>query len=242
MTMKEIIQGKVKTVYEYNNNPAQCLVTFHDRVTAGNGEKEDHPHGKGAINCKISSILFKRLEESGIRTHWIESLTNDTMRCRRLTIIPLEVICRNIAAGSIVKTTTITEGTLINPPIIEFFLKDDSKNDPLLTADRVRLMGIDTKPIIERALEVNHHLQSLFTLCGMDLVDFKLEFGYDAHGELFLADELSPDNMRLWKKGSKERFDKDLFRDEHYVGEGDILPQYKEILSKLEGLYYAPYT
>ena len=149
--------------------------------------------------------------------------------CRKLTIIPLEVICRNIAAGSIVKTTTINEGTNIQPPIVEFFLKDDSKNDPLLTMDRVRLMGHNPQPLIEKTLDINYQLQSLFTLCGIDLVDFKLEFGYDAHGDLYLADEVSPDNMRLWKKDTKERYDKDLFRRD----EGDIVEAYKKILIQL---------
>ena len=149
--------------------------------------------------------------------------------CRKLTIIPVEVIVRNIAAGSIVKNTNINEGTNIQPPIVEYFLKDDAKDDPLLTHDRVRLMGIDPTPMKEIALEVNSQLQILFTLMGIDLVDFKLEFGHDAHGDLFLADELSPDNMRLWKKGTKERFDKDLFRKD----EGDIVEAYKYILQQL---------
>ena len=153
----------------------------------------------------------------------------DALLCRKLTIIPVEVIVRNIAAGSIVKTTTLIEGTLIQPPIVEYFLKDDAKDDPLLTYDRVRLMGIDPAPMKERALEINYHLQSLFTLMGIDLVDFKLEFGYDVHGDLYLADEMSPDNMRLWKRGTKERFDKDLFRKD----EGDIVKAYKYILENL---------
>jgi phosphoribosylaminoimidazole-succinocarboxamide synthase len=151
------------------------------------------------------------------------------MRCKKLDIIPLEVICRNIAAGSIVRTTSLKEGIIIQPPIIEFFLKDDSKNDPLLTPDRVRLMGIDTKPLIEKTNDINQLLQQVFLLCGIDLVDFKLEFGYDAHGDLYVADELSPDNMRLWCKSTRDRFDKDLFRN----GEGDIVEAYKIILTKL---------
>ena len=109
------------------------------------------------------------------------------------------------------------------------FFKDDSKNDPLLTLDRVRLMGHDPYPLIHSALDINHQLQALFTLCGIDLVDFKLEFSYDAHGNLYLADELSPDNMRLWKKDTKERFDKDLFRKD----EGNIVEAYKKILMQL---------
>ena len=153
------------------------------------------------------------------------------MRCKNLTIIPLEVIVRNIAAGSIVKTTHLMEGTIIQPPIVEFFLKDDSKNDPLLTPDRVRLMGIDIEPLIETSLNINQELQQLFLLCGIDLVDFKLEYGHDAHGNLFVADELSPDNMRLWSKSiDRDKFDKDLFRS----GEGDIVEAYKNYFKETE--------
>ena len=226
--MEELLQGKVKTVYE-TEDAEKVLIEFHDKVTAGNGELVEYPPEKGATCCLISALLFELLEKRGIRTHYLELPSLNKMICRKLTIVPLEVICRNIAAGSIVKTTTLTEGTLIQPPIVEFFLKDDSKNDPLLTPDRVRLMGHDPEPLIERTKEINHELQSLFTLLGIDLVDFKLEYGYDVHGDLFLADELSPDNMRLWKRGTKERFDKDLFRKD----EGDIVEAYKYILQHL---------
>ena len=227
--MNEILKGKVKTVYDIDGEAEKVLIEFHDKVTAGNGELVEYPPEKGATCCLISALLFELLEKRGIRTHYLELPSLNKMICRKLTIVPLEVICRNIAAGSIVKTTTLTEGTLIQPPIVEFFLKDDSKNDPLLTPDRVRLMGHDPEPLIERTKEINHELQSLFTLMGIDLVDFKLEYGYDVHGDLFLADELSPDNMRLWKKDTNERFDKDLFRKD----EGDIVEAYKYILQHL---------
>ena len=226
--MEELLQGKVKTVYD-TDDAGMVLIEFHDKVTAGNGELVEYPPEKGAICCLISALLFELLEKRGIKTHYLELPSLNKMICRKLTIIPLEVICRNIAAGSIVKTTTLTEGTIIQPPIVEFFLKDDSKNDPLLTPDRVRLMGHDPEPLIERTKEINFELQSLFSLMGIDLVDFKLEFGYDVHGDLYLADELSPDNMRLWKRGTKERFDKDLFRKD----EGDIVEAYKYILQHL---------
>ena len=226
--MEELLQGKVKTVYE-TEDAEKVLIEFHDKVTAGNGELVEYPPETGATCCLISALLFELLEKRGIKTHYLELPSLNKMICKKLTIVPLEVICRNIAAGSIVKTTTLTEGTLIQPPIVEFFLKDDSKNDPLLTPDRVRLMGHDPEPLIERTKEINHELQSLFTLMGIDLVDFKLEYGYDVHGDLFLADELSPDNMRLWKRGTKERFDKDLFRKD----EGDIVEAYKYILQHL---------
>ena len=224
-----ILAGKVKTVYDVDGDAQKVLIKFHDKVTAGNGRLVEFPEDKGKTCCLISALLFELLEKNGIRTHYLGTEGLDSMLCRKLTIIPLEVICRNIAAGSIVRTTTINEGTLLQPPLVEFFLKDDTKNDPLLTPDRVRLMGHDPKPLIERTHEINYQLQSLFTLCGLDLVDFKLEFGYDAHGDLYLADELSPDNMRLWRKDTKARFDKDLFRKD----EGDIVEAYKTVLAQL---------
>jgi len=227
--MNELLQGKVKTVYDVDGEAQKVLIKFHDKVTAGNGRLVEFPEDKGKTCCLISALLFELMEKNGIRTHYLGTEGLDSLLCRKLTIIPVEVICRNIAAGSIVKTTTINEGTLIQPPIIEYFLKDDSKNDPLLTEDRVRLMGINPEPLAVITRDVNYRLQTLFTLCGIDLVDFKLEFGYDAHGDLFLADELSPDNMRLWKKDTKERFDKDLFRKD----EGDIVVAYKNILQQL---------
>ena len=227
--MSEILQGKVKTVYDVESEPEKVKIVFHDKVTAGNGKLVEYPKDKGATCCLISALLFEKLSAHGIRSHFLELDGLNSLICKKLTIVPVEVIVRNIAAGSIVKTTHLQEGTLIQPPIVEFFLKDDSKNDPLLTPDRVRLMGVDTKPLISQALDINNVLQQLFLLMGIDLVDIKLEFGYDAYGDLFLADELSPDNMRLWKKGTKERFDKDLFRKD----EGDIVEAYKKILTQL---------
>ena len=224
-----MLQGKVKSVYQISGDAGRVHIRFHDKVTAGNGRLVEYPKDKGATCCLISALLFEKMEKCGVKTHYLDCPSLDTLLCKKLTIVPVEVIVRNIAAGSIVKTTTINEGTLIQPPIVEYFLKDDAKDDPLLTYDRVRLMGIDPAPMKEQALEINHHLQALFTLMGIDLVDFKLEFGYDAYGDLFLADELSPDNMRLWKKGTKERFDKDLFRKD----EGDIVKAYKYILENL---------
>ena len=229
MIQEPILQGKVKSVYDVPGDAQKVTIEFHDKVTAWNGKRIEYPKDKGATCCLISALLFEKLGKCGIKSHYIDCPSLNTMLCKKLTIIPVEVIVRNIAAGSIVKTTTINEGTFIQPPLVEYFLKDDAKDDPLLTQDRVRLMGIDPTPLKEQALEINHQLQSLFTLMGIDLVDFKLEFGYDVHGDLFLADELSPDNMRLWKKNTKERFDKDLFRKD----EGDIVDAYKYILQKL---------
>ena len=222
-------QGKVKSLYQMASEPENVYIHFHDKVTAGNGRKIEFPDGKGKVCCLISALLFEMLESRGIKTHYIDCPRLDTLLCKKLSIVPVEVIVRNIAAGSIVRTTNIQEGTLFNPPLVEYYLKDDEKDDPLLTPDRVKLMGVDPEPMKQVALDVNMQFQMLFTLMGIDLVDFKLEFGYDSHGDLFLGDELSPDNMRLWKKGTKERFDKDLFRKD----EGDIVKAYTYILEEL---------
>ena len=228
--MNELMHGKVKTLYDVPGEAEKVLIKYEDKVTAFDGKMVDYPSEKGKVCCLISALLFEKLEASGIKTHYLSLPSLNTMICRKLTIFPVEVICRNIAAGSIVKNTDgLTEGQLLQPPIVEFFLKNDSKGDPLLTEDRVRLMGVDPSPLKHTALEINGQLQVLFTLMGIDLVDFKLEFGHDGHGDVYLADELSPDSMRLWSKGTKERFDKDLFRKD----EGDIVEAYKIILSKL---------
>ena len=223
-----LLDGKVKSVYD-TDNAEQVLIHYHDKVTAGNGEKEDYPAGKGSLCCQISSILFEKLGDLGVKNHYINQIGPNKMLCKKVNIIPLEVICRNRAAGSIVKTTTIKEGQPITPAIVEFFLKDDSKHDPLLTRDRVRLMGYDPMPLVEQTMIINEYLLNIFNLIGFDLIDFKIEFGIDAHGDLYLADEVSPDSMRLWGKMDGERYDKDLFR----MDEGDIIPAYRIILDKL---------
>ena len=227
--MNQLMHGKVKTLYS-TDDAQKVLIKYEDKVTAFDGKMVDYPKDKGATCCLISALLFEKLEKAGVRTHYLELPSLNTMLCRKLTIYPVEVICRNFAAGSIVKNTDgLHEGSPIQPPIVEFFLKNDDKGDPLLTEDRVRLMGVDPDPLKEMAFIINDQLQVLFNLCGISLVDFKLEFGYDVHGDLFLADEISPDSMRLWKRGTQERFDKDLFRKD----EGDIVEAYKYILQQL---------
>ena len=157
------------------------------------------------------------------------------MLCQKVKIIPVEFVVRNVAAGSIVRQTTLTEGKVFDFPLVEFYLKDDSKNDPLLTEDRMTLMGYDNPtPIVMKCYAVNMVLKDIFSRIGLDLVDFKLEFGYDSAGNLLLADELSPDSMRLWKKGTMESMDKDIFRK----GDGNIIPVYQKILDGLVTLLY----
>ena len=228
--MTFILQGKVKTVYELDE-PDKVLIQYEDKVTAGNGKKEAYVEDKGKICCQISELLFQELERYGIATHYVSMPTHRAMAVKKVEIIPIEVVVRNIAAGSIVRQTTLEEGTELGTPLVEFYLKDDAKDDPLLTEDRIALMGnYNLKLLKQRATEVNVILQDLFNKIDLTLVDFKLEYGYDKNGNLLLADELSPDGMRLWKKGTSESFDKDLFRKE----EGDIVTAYQTILTNLQ--------
>ncbi len=229
MTKTEIIKGKVKTVFT-TDDPDKVLIQYEDRVTAGNGKKELWIENKGRICCEISAIIFKKLEEEGIDTHYLDIFPVSIMSCKKVDIIPLEVIVRNLAAGSICRQTTIPQGKLFYKPLVEFHLKDDSKDDPLLTPARMKLMGYDAEEFIEPALKINKVLIKVFHNIGLDLVDFKVEFGVDSKGNLLLADEISPDSCRLWKTGTKQSMDKDLFRND----EGDIIEPYKIILKKLQ--------
>ena len=230
MSDTDFFQGKVKTVF----NTAELdkvLIQYEDKVTAGNGKRIDFPEGKGKVCMEISAFLFEQLEKVGIKTHYIDTIPERIMSCKKVDIIPIEVVVRNVAAGSIVRQTTLEEGRIINWPLVEFYLKDDEKDDPLLTEDRIKLMGYgeSIRPLQFIAREVNAILQDIFNKIDLTLVDFKLEFGYDSEQNLLLADELSPDGMRLWKKGTSESFDKDLFRK----GKGDIVEAYNIILDKL---------
>ena len=228
--MTFILQGKVKTVFELDE-PDKVLIQYEDKVTAGNGKKEAYVEDKGKICCLISELLFRELEQCGIKTHYISMPTHRAMAVKKVDIIPIEVVVRNVAAGSIVRQTPLEEGTVFSNPLVEFYLKDDEKDDPLLTEDRARLIGdYPLRELKQLAAEVNVVLQDIFKKIDLTLVDFKLEYGYDVNGNLLLADELSPDGMRLWKKGTSESFDKDLFRK----GNGDILLAYQTILTNLQ--------
>ena len=230
MTKTEITIGKVKTVFT-TSEPDEVLIQYEDKVTAGNGRKVDFPQGKGKVCMEISSLLFRYLEKYGISTHYLNSIPERIMTCKKVDIIPIEVVVRNVATGSIVRQTTLEEGRLFNWPLVEYYLKDDEMDDPLLTEDRIRLMGdYPLRDMEQTAREVNGIMSKIFREIGLTLVDFKLEFGYDSEQNLLLADELSPDGMRLWRKGKS--FDKDLFRK----GEGDIVEAYEHILTQLQNV------
>ena len=227
--MQPIVEGKVKSVYQ-GVDKEQVLIHYHDKVTAGNGEKEDYPEGKGRINCDISCIIFKELEKAGVKTHFIQYAGPALMRCKKVDIIPIEVVIRNYADGSIVRQTTIPKYTKFNPPLIEFYLKDDDKNDPLLTEDRLHIMGYrKLHQYKQYAREVNAVVSNMFEQIGIRLIDFKIEFGTTSDGTVVVADEISPDGCRLLAEGDKS-MDKDLFRK----GEGDIIQAYSSILESLK--------
>ena len=226
---KPIVFGKVKTVYQ-GIEDEEVLIHYHDKVTAGNGIKEENFKGKGKLTAEISSLIFKELEKAGINTHFIQSAGPGMMRCKKVAIIPIEVVVRNIADGSIVRETRIPKNTVFSPPLIEFYLKDDSKNDPLITEDRLSLMGYKDLRFIKRyATEVNAVVSTLFNKIGITLVDFKLEFGSTVNGEIVVADEISPDGCRL-RNSDNQSMDKDLFRK----NKGDIIEAYSQILKSLK--------
>lgn len=222
MSATAIYKGKAKILYS-TDDPEILLSVYKDDATAFNAQKKGTIEGKGEINCTIASALFQSLERGGIPTHYINNPAPNQMRVKAVTIIPVEVVVRNIAAGSLCRQTGIAEGTVLNKPLVEYYLKDDDLGDPLLTRDRLFLLDIVTQEqqeaIEEMALKINRHLQEFFHRCQITLVDFKLEFGFDSQQQIILADEISPDTCRLWdatetdpdaRVMDKDRFRKDL--------------------------------
>lgn len=236
MSGQKLYEGKAKILY--STDDSEILLThFKDDATAFNALKRGTIIGKGEINNTISTHLFRLLEASGIPTHWIDTPAPTQMLVKRVKIVPLEVVVRNIAAGSLCKQTGIAEGTPIPRPLVEFYLKDDALGDPLLTRDRVELLNITTPAQIEQldkfARQINEILIAFFNQCGITLVDFKLEFGLDKDENLILADEISPDTCRLWDQAEtdpqKRVLDKDRFRRDL----GNVENAYQQVLNRV---------
>lgn len=227
-----LYEGKAKTVFE-TDNPAELLVYFKDDATAGNGAKHDIIEGKGIINNKISEFFFKQLKDRGIKTHFVEKIGEREMIVKRLEMIKLEVVVRNIVAGSLVKRLGLAEGTPLTVPIVEYYYKSDELGDPML--NRYHIMALDLAKIDELnqmehiAFSVNTILRDLLKAKNVDLIDFKLEFGRGEYGEVILADEISPDNCRFWDVVTHEKLDKDRFRQDL----GGVQEAYKEMLDRL---------
>ena len=229
-----LYSGKAKSVYR-TDQPGELIITFRDDITAFDGGKKDNLREKGHLNLEVSSFFFRLLEKSGIATHYISTLGEDSIVARELKMIPLEVIVRNIAAGSMARTYPIREGTKLVPPVIVMDYKDDSRHDPMLNDDIIRALNIVSEEelgeIKQIALRVNEVLSRYLGSIGIDLVDFKLEFG-KKDGSLYVGDEISMDSMRLWDKKTGESLDKDVYR----FSKGDVITRYRGAATRITGV------
>lgn len=230
--MNQLYEGKAKRVYE-TEDPNLLIVSYKDDATAFNGLKKGTIAGKGVINNQMSNRLMMRLAKAGIPNHFVEELNERDTLVRRVQIVPLEVIVRNIAAGSFSKRYGVDEGVVFDEPTVEYSYKNDALGDPLLNTSHALALGAATEEEIETirryALKVNEFLKAFWLECGVILVDFKLEFGRTADGEIILADEISPDTCRLWDAKTHEKLDKDRFRRDL----GGVEDAYKEIMKRL---------
>ena len=232
--MKLLYEGKAKRIYE-TDNKNEVICEFKDSLTAFNGEKADTQAGKGALNCAITTLIFEALEKEGIPTHLIKKIDDTKQLVKKVDIIPIEVVVRNIAAGSLSKRLGIKEGTKLDFPIVEFYYKNDELNDPLINDDHAMILHLvdnrDELDLLRKyGREVNEFLIKFFDKVGLILVDFKIEFGKDKDGNIILADEITPDSCRLWDKKTGKKMDKDLFR----FNLGDIKEAYTEVLNRLK--------
>lgn len=230
----QLYEGKAKKVY--NTTDENCyIVSYKDDATAFNGLKKGTIEGKGSINNRVSNYLMSLLEKEGIPTHVVEQLNDRETVVKKVKIVPLEVIVRNIAAGSLSKRLGIPEGTKLASPVLEFCYKDDALGDPMVNEYHIYAMNIATheelKEIADYSFRVNDFLIKFLSKCNIDLVDFKIEFGRTPDGKIILADEISPDTCRFWDSTTHEKLDKDRFRRDM----GGVEDAYHEILKRLLG-------
>jgi phosphoribosylaminoimidazole-succinocarboxamide synthase len=232
-----IYEGKAKKVFSHDD-AHNVIIEFKDDATAFNALKKAKFEGKGKLNCLISARIFELLKKNNIPTHFLKLKNENTMIAKKIEVIPLEIVLRNTAYGSLCKQTTIKPGTLLVKPLIDIYLKNDELNDPLITKDRIELMNIisskDLDLIIGLTLKINQILKDFFKKIQLQLVDFKLEFGYDFKKNILLADEISPDNCRLWDLNQKNdtivSLDKDRFRNDL----GGLIEAYSEIYRRIK--------
>ncbi|MGA9046166.1 phosphoribosylaminoimidazolesuccinocarboxamide synthase [Sulfuricurvum sp.] len=228
-----IYEGKAKRLF--NTDDANLVIAeFKDDLTAFNGAKKDNEAGKGALNNKISTELFKMLASRGVESHFVEMLDDNNMLCKKVDIILIEVIVRNIATGSLSKNLGIPDGTVLPFTLVEFDYKNDALGDPKLNDQHCLILNLvkneaELDQLRAMAREVNDILRPYFHEKGLNLVDFKLEFGRDANGKIILADEISPDNCRFWDLATGEKMDKDRFRQ----GLGGLKVAYEEVLNRI---------
>lgn len=230
----QLYEGKAKKVFATNDENV-CIVSYKDDATAFNGAKKGTIVGKGVINNRVTNHLMRMLEDQGIPTHYIKELSDRETAVKRVTIVPLEVIVRNIAAGSLSKRLGLPEGTKLAKTVLEFSYKDDALGDPMVNSYHIFAMQLATpeelKLISDYALKINEILTAYLAQFNIELVDFKLEFGKTSDGTIVLADEISPDTCRFWDSVSHEKLDKDRFRRDL----GGVEDAYQEILKRLMG-------
>ena len=230
---KMLYEGKAKRVYEIEENDDCFLISYKDDATAFNGLKKGQIDGKGVVNNRMANFIFKKLEEEkGIETHLVEEISDRETIVKKVEIVPLEIIVRNIAAGSFSKRFGVEEGTVLKNPTLEFCLKDDDLGDPMINDSQIMAIGAATKEeldtIREMTMKINEFLIEYFKQADIELVDFKIEMGR-YHGRIILADEISPDTCRLWDINTHEKLDKDRFRRDM----GGVKEAYDEVMSRL---------
>lgn len=232
-----LYEGKAKMVFA-TEDANLVWIQYKDSATAFNGEKKATIVGKGRLNNEITSLIFTKLKEEGISSHFVEKLSETEQLVKKVSIIPLETVVRNVAAGSFSKRLGIQEGKPLSKPLVEFYYKNDCLGDPMVTDDQIYELRIATEEEVailkEKAIGVNAVLNKFFAQLGIRLIDFKLEFGKDETGAVLLADEISPDTCRLWDMETNEKLDKDVFRRDL----GNLTDAYEKILSRLGGPSY----
>ncbi|MBO5319914.1 MAG: phosphoribosylaminoimidazolesuccinocarboxamide synthase [Ruminococcus sp.] len=232
--MEQLYEGKAKKVYA-TNDPNLVIVDYKDDATAFNGEKKGTISGKGSINNRMTNFMFGMLEKEGVPTHLVEEISDRETIVKKVSIVPLEVIIRNVAAGSFSKRMGVEEGTKLLTPILEFSYKNDDLGDPFINDYYALALGLATKEEIDTiakyAFKVNEFMVNFFKKLNIDLIDFKIEFGKTPDGTIILADEISPDTCRFWDSTTHEKLDKDRFRRDM----GGVEEAYQEIMKRLMG-------
>jgi len=236
--MSDKYSGKAKDVIILEDD--QVRIVFRNSISAFDGVKLDELEGKGSANCRISTKLFEILEHYGIETHYLSKEKENVLICKKVEIVPVEAVCRNITAGSFCRRYGVEEGIVLPTPVVEFFYKNDELHDPLVTKEVAIKLGwmTEKEAILMEAITrvVNHVLSKIFEMMNLQLVDFKLEFGRTKEGRLILADEISADTMRLWEKETGEIMDKDRYRKDL----GNVVEHYSNIAKRLENIAYLP--
>lgn len=230
--LEQLYEGKAKKVFKTDNDDLY-MIEYKDDATAFNGEKKGSIHEKGIMNNKITTLIFQKLAKHGIENHLVEYVDETHQIVKKVEIIMLEVIMRNVIAGSLAKRLGRPEGEVLKKPVLEFCYKNDDLGDPMINRYHAEAVGIATSEEIDeitaQAFKINTLLQTLFDECGLTLVDFKIEFGRLPNGKVILADEISPDTCRLWDKETNEKLDKDRFRRDL----GNVEEAYQEVLNRL---------